>query len=662
LKPHQYSASNRHRSSEKASSASSSWRGLLRQLLSSDDFACALGAVVLTSLMLIPMMQLWRANLWMPFTLGGDAPYYLMVIKGTLLHGWWLENPDLGAPFGQELYDFPFLAHDGFHLVLIKMLGLFSSDPVFVANVFFLLSFPLVALVAFLVLRQLGISGDAALVCSVLYALAPYHFLRDHQHLNLAAYYSVPVGAYLVLSILSGKPLFARRRNPGAWVLAWTSRRSLITLILCLFVASASSTYYAVFAMLLLIAAAMLAYVTRREARTLFEGGVILGLIIGFLALASLPHLIYWSVNGPNYEVAHRLPSESESYALVLTQMVLPVPGHQIGFLSDFAETYYLNTPLKSEFIPYQSLGFVAALGFGWLLLVVLASCLSPLWGIGSSRQRQLHGQLGTVTIIAFLIGTTGGISSLFAWLISPQIRSWDRISIFISFFALAAVGLLLDALRERVDLRTGRPVLGVALLWGVLLIGLFDQTNKAFVPDYEIAQNEYKSDAVFVEAIDRELPPRAAVFELPYVSFPENVQPGLEIGPYEPLRPYLHPSDLRWSYGAVKGRPRADWPADLTDKPTKVMLDTVVSKGFDGIYIFRFGYPDRAAKLERELSVLLGVKPLVSPDGRMSFFSLLSYKEKGQSLDGEKNSPRVAASYPQEGANREQLIGRKES
>ena len=662
MKLHSYSTSDRHRSSDKASSASSSWRGLLWQLLSSDDFACALGAVVLTSLMVIPIMQLWRANLWMPFTLGGDAPYYLMVIKGTLLHGWWLENPDLGAPYGQELYDFPFLAHDSFHLVLIKLLGLLSSDPVFVANVFFLLSFPLVALVAFLVLRQLGISGDAALVCSVLYALAPYHFLRDHQHLNLAAYYSVPVGAYLVLTILSGKPLFARRRNPGARVLAWVSRRSLITLILCLFVASASSTYYAVFAILLLIAAATLAYVTRREARTFFEGGAVLGLIFGFLALGALPHLMYWSANGQNSEVAHRFPSESESYALVLTQMVLPVPGHRIGFLSDFAETYYLNTPLKSEFVPYQSLGFVAALGFGWLLLVVLASCLSTRWGFGSARQRQLQGQLGTVTIIAFLIGTTGGISSLFAWLISPQIRSWDRISIFISFFALAAVGLLLDALRERVDLRTGRPVLGVALLWGVLLIGLFDQTNKAFVPDYETAQNEYKSDAVFVEAIDRELPPRAAVFELPYVSFPENVQPGLEIGPYEPLRPYLHPSDLRWSYGAVKGRPSADWQADLADKPTKVMLDTVVSKGFDGIYIFRFGYPDRAAKLEAELSVLLGVEPLVSPDGRMSFFSLLSYKEKGQASDGEKNGSRVAASYPQEEANREQLIGRKES
>jgi phosphoglycerol transferase len=117
----------------------------------------------------------------------------------------------------------------------------------------------------------------------------------------------------------------------------------------------------------------------------------------------------------------------------------------------------------------------------------------------------------------------------------------------------------------------------------------------------------------------------------------------------------------LRWSYGAVKGRPSADWQADLADEPTEVMLDTVVNKGFDGIYIDRFGYPDRAAELEGELSDLLGVEPLVSPDGRRSFFSLSSYKEKGEALDAEKNGPRVAANYPQEEANQEHTISRKE-
>ena len=252
------------------------------------------------------------------------------------------------------------------------------------------------------------------------------------------------------------------------------------------------------------------------------------------------------------------------------------------------------------------------------------------------------------MTVIAFLIGTTGGISSLFAGLVSPEIRSWERISIFISFFALAAVALLLDAFQQRMRLRGGRPVLGEALLMSVLLIGLYDQSNETFVPNYETAQNEYTSDALFVEAIDRELPPQAEVFQLPYVSFPENVQPGLEIGPYEPLRPYLHSNDLRWSYGAVKGRPSADWQADLADKPTEVLLDTVLDKGFDGIYIDRFGYPDRAAELEGELGELLEVEPLVSPDGRRSFFSLLPYEEK-TAPDGEKSDQRAAVSYPQE-------------
>jgi phosphoglycerol transferase len=360
-----------------------------------------------------------------------------------------------------------------------------------------------------------------------------------------------------------------------------------------------------------------------------------------------LPHLIYWFVNGPNYAVVHRHPLESELYGLVLTQMVLPIPGHPIDALSNFAESYYQATPLIGEFKPYQSLGFIATLGFAWLLLVALAGCLSPRWGIGDFQQRQLHRRLATVTVIAFLIGTTGGISSLLAWLVSPQIRSWDRISIFISFFALAAVALLLDAIQERIRLRGGRPVLCEALLLSVLLIGLYNQSNRWFVPDYETAQNEYTSDALFVEAIDRELPQQAEVFQVPYVSFPEHYQPGLEIGPYEPLQPYLHSSDLRWSYGAVAGRPSADWQADLTDKPPEVLLDTVIDKGFDGIYIDRFGYSDRAAKLESELGELLDVEPLVSPDGSRSFFSLLSYKEKTALDGGERSDQRATVSDP---------------
>src|SRR5829696_1315471 len=212
------------------------------------DLAWACGTVTLTCLLVILLLRLWRADLHAPFLYQRDALVNLMIIKGVLQHSWWLENPDLGAPFGQELYDFPVMVGDSLHLALIKLLGVFSSDPFLILNLFFLLSFPLVALVSFLVLRQLGVSAAVALVCSVLYALAPYHFWRGGRHVFLSAYYSVPVGAYLVLSLLSGKPLFTRRTLSRPRVLAWASKRSLVTLALCLLVASsAGNSYYAVF-------------------------------------------------------------------------------------------------------------------------------------------------------------------------------------------------------------------------------------------------------------------------------------------------------------------------------------------------------------------------------------------------------------------------------
>src|SRR5215208_701112 len=188
---------------EAAEHSNAPWRPLRL-----DNFAWALGTVALTCLALIPMLRLWRADLRAPFIYDGDATYNLMITKGILKYGWWLENPDLGAPSGQQLYDFPNLVADSLHLALFKLLGVFSSDPVLILNLFYLLSFPLVALMSFLVLRQLGISAAVALVCSVLYALAPYHFWRGEPHVFLGAYYSVPVGAYLVLSLLSGRALF----------------------------------------------------------------------------------------------------------------------------------------------------------------------------------------------------------------------------------------------------------------------------------------------------------------------------------------------------------------------------------------------------------------------------------------------------------------------
>ena len=95
------------------------------------------------------VLHLWDADLGIPFAGAGDALFFQMLVKDTLDHGWLLTNPDLGWPLGQQLYDYPVAGADGLHVVAIKVLGLFSSNPAWVLNAYFLLSFPLVAISAF---------------------------------------------------------------------------------------------------------------------------------------------------------------------------------------------------------------------------------------------------------------------------------------------------------------------------------------------------------------------------------------------------------------------------------------------------------------------------------------------------------------------------------
>ena len=71
-----------------------------------------------------------------------------------------------------------------------------------------------------------------------------------------------------------------------------------------------------------------------------------------------------------------------------------------------------------------------------------------------------------------------------------------------------------------------------------------------------------------------------------------------------------------------MKGRP-ADWLAANDGGSLETLVSRAARDGFAGVYIDRFGYADRGAELESDLSRLLGARPLVSPNRRMAFFEL---------------------------------------
>ena len=50
----------------------------------------------------------------------------------------------------------------------------------------------------------------------------------------------------------------------------------------------------------------------------------------------------------------------------------------------------------------------------------------------------------------------------------------------------------------------------------------------------------------------------------------------------YDPLRPYLHTNELRWSYGGMKGR-ESDWQAVTGSKPASEIVQDAIAAGFSG-------------------------------------------------------------------------------
>ncbi len=584
-----------------------------------------------------------------------DTKFYLSLIKGILDHGWYLTNPDLGAPFGQQLYDFPQGA-DNLNLLAIKGLGAIWPHAAVLINLFFLLTFPLTALAAYAVLRRLEISTASAVFCAVAFALLPYHFFRSDSHLMLSAYYSIPLGAFLFMRVVGGEPLFARSVAHRPRWLTWASRRTGWTVLTCVVIAS-TGLYYAVFAFVVVLSGTLLALVARRGRATVGAGVLTCVLIATVLAVNLEPTIAYELEHGGNPAVT-RSAGVGDDLDLSLSYLILPPLHDRIAPLRRLTERYAASTPPHGYCEQcFESVGTIGSIGLLWLAVIALAACVGAPFGL---RRGGRYGAAAAGVAVCVVIGATGGLSSLVRVFVTADIRAWNRLSVMIAFFSLIAVGLLLDEARGWLRARRwGAGMFGL-LVVALLALSVYEQTSPWFVPQYRADAREYGSDAQFVAGIQRRLPARASVLELPYEPFPEGYQPFMSPGQtipfndsvnfeYEPARDYVHSDRLRFSYGAMKGRP-ADWEAQLAAKPLVLAVAGAAAAGFQGAVVDPRGYPGSlGATMRTTLTRMLGAQPVLSPDRDRLFFDLRPYQRRmrGLGTTAQHRALRLAVLYP---------------
>ncbi|MDR3707204.1 MAG: hypothetical protein P4L33_02810 [Capsulimonadaceae bacterium] len=501
------------------------------------------------SLLLLPAItNVYQAGLDKPIEYQHDALAMLAQYKGLIETGWVTHNPNVGAPAGQNLRSLPFV--DDLDYVLEKLIAATDPNPAIVLNVLFILSFPLAAGTATFVALRLGLRPATSAAIGILFAFAPYHFLRCERHIFLSIYYSVPFTFLLLYDIRSGRADIVARIRERGWGALAPSFGYVALAILC----GINGIYYCLIPTVLIAGTTFVSALDTRKLSVFLSGLTFSVIMVATLGLCSVPFL----TNPARHAVANtviRKPTEVEKYGLTIAQMILPTPAHRIAALSKLRDKFDRSMlPEITNENGMAALGAAGTIGFILLLAAPFVRSLQIVF-----RKRMI---LSLVVYIALLWCTIGGLSATSTvFLPAGLLRSLNRVSIFISFCSLCALGMVADQLATMWEKRGARPLLA-ALAWiPIVVLGAYDQSPASFAAPNPYVRR-YLSDEQFGQVIDASLPPGAMIYNIPYVPYPEGAITGL--GDYDEFRPYLHTHHVRYSYGAIRETGADDWQRRL--------------------------------------------------------------------------------------------------
>ncbi|WP_145590522.1 DUF7024 domain-containing protein [Yersinia aleksiciae] len=539
-------------------------------------------------------------NLTTPYRYAGDGLFHAWMAQ-RVTEGWLFDNVRSGYPFGSSFLDFPG-SDSGAHL-LIKAFALMSGGWVGGVNLFFLFGFASCFVATYVTARAFSLNRSFAVAMSVLYTFVPFHFLRL-GHLFYTCYFVAPLFFYLALDIYL-------TRGPTCCTGLKSTLRKLVASAAGMLVLASFGVYYALFGVIILATAGVMSAIKSRSSHGAKKAVLLISATILGVMLNLAPNVLGTYKDGPNREMAQRSIIESETYGLKMMQLLMPRIDHRISQFRQVAQKYQHN-PLTNENAT-SSLGIIGAAGFMMALLYLIFIPART----GSDDKLRL---LAVTIFVLFLFATVGGLGSLFAMVISPLIRGWNRDSIFIACGALLFFFISLQLLLQKKAPRLAN--LSVAIAVVLMFVGLYDQTVSACKNCNAAVKASFDSDRDFIQSIEKALPAGGAVYQLPYIGFPET--PVMHrLHSYQMMAGVLHSKDLHWSYGGTKGRPGDLFYRALGQEPISHQIEVIRKLGFDGIYIDRRGYADNGEALIRELSQLLQQPPLQSDDKELVFYKL---------------------------------------
>ncbi|WP_158372184.1 hypothetical protein [Cellulosimicrobium cellulans] len=517
-----------------------------------------------------------------------------------------------GAPFGDDSLGFPAGMHlpyyptgDAVHNALAGFFAQFTQDPFLPLNLVLATSFPLTALAGLWLLRLVGLRGPLAVVAALGLTAIPFHWLRP-DHVYLATMY--PAVLAVVLALLVGSGQLAR---------AWRERRVVVlgASAVAMLLVGAGGIYYACFAILLIACAAL--YRVFRGARWRVVLGSLIPAAIVTLVLGAtlLPSALWAGAHPATGDVAQRYPVESVMYSGSLSMALLPTPFSDLpgaGALGDLAQSMYEQATLTptSGVLVWSNSGSV-------FTMIAIAFVAVGAFVVSRRRMRAsrapVEDETGRVPlslvlgllVAAVLFFVPWGLNFLFSFLVTPQLRGWDRLVPVLFALVVAAAGVVWRDLGWSTG---GRLAWGVsAVLAVVVVLDSVTPYRASYDALVDPGLSELAAGRTYAEALDAEVPEECGVLQLPYVATPE-VADVEGLGNYEHLVPALTNPGKDWSFGAIKATPDSALPEEIGSRVEPEELDELRDTGFCAVHVDWRGYTaEEAVAVRTELDALLG-------------------------------------------------------
>jgi phosphoglycerol transferase len=531
----------------------------------------------------------WRRDIRVPLTFSSDSLFYLAQSKSTVDNGWWWFNPRLGAPLGLDELAFP--SNSNVDQLLVWAISRFGPGAIATVNLAWGLMVTLSGVFATWGLRRLGASRISALVAGTLFALSPYAVYRNVSHFGLAIYL-VPFPCVVALCLASARLPRGRLWNWGGVLTAGCALLGF------------DYVYYAFFGCFLIAVGSIVGFFTAWDRRLLRAGSFYVVVIAACTALNLAPSLYSWHQRGKPVVVHEKVPGEAEIYGLKIRQLVSPIFQHSFPPFRWWTEKEAkASFPVETENM-VSRLGFVGTLGFlGLLSLLFVRTGPSPRVALLLAASR--------LALASVLLATIGGFGSLFSLLVSSDIRAYNRIAAFITFFSLAAVALAIDALFSAKRRR------GAYVAFAVLLVGLLDQ-GQAFYPlnvGYPAVAAEVGALETFMRQLESRVPPNTMVLQLPLRVYLNDDGVG-RMGTYDHFKPYLASRTLRFSYPALSNA-QFRWQTAAGGMTPQTLARHAAGEGFAAILIDRFGYDDGGALVTAAIRSVAGQRSILAENDR---------------------------------------------